>query len=379
MGDLHGKVNRAVWLSSFDSPADIVDLDIPRVTPGSAVIEVLATYLPPYSKDIHNGTLKLFNLFLPMVPNPSHIGRVYLTGSDAVAVKPGHLVFYNPWIKARDDPTVSIIQGHHGGEGPRGRNLMQGEWRDGSLQQYQRVPLEGLFILDEARLCGEFGYHPAELQDITLHSMAYGALIECGNIHGGDTVIIGPATGAFGASAVELALLLGANVVALGRSENKLKNIGRKLGFRDQYRYVAMTGNMERDVATILDATPGGKGAEVFNDWSSSALHAPPYLQAAIHAVKSNGTVILSGAPSGNIDIPYAYVMHKNIRIQGQMMSNRQSIEATIRLITSGLLKVGRKGGAEVTLFKLEDFHEAEEHAAKHGEWKNYTYITPNS
>ncbi|KAH9203823.1 hypothetical protein DL95DRAFT_430555 [Leptodontidium sp. 2 PMI_412] len=345
----------------------VIDLPMPQAGPGSAVIKVLASLITPFSKYIHDGSLAVYNLTLPLVPNPGNIGRVHSAGPDSVYLKPGDLVYFNPWIKARDDPTVSIIQGHHGGEGP-----------NGSLQQYQKVPLEGLFVLDEARLCGELGYQLAELKEIALQSMVYAALVEAGSLQAGDTVIIGPATGTFSSIAVEVALILGANVIALGRSKEKLGHLWQTLGNPDRLKYVVMTGNNDVDFAAILKATPNGAGAEIFNDWSSGSLHSPPYFSAAFRAVKQDGRVVLSGAPSGNIEIPYTLAMHKNIKIQGKLMANRGAIESTIKLITSGVLKVGRKGGAEVSIFNIEQFGEAEDFAAKHGGWKNYTYITPN-
>ncbi|KAH6701325.1 hypothetical protein BKA64DRAFT_585171 [Cadophora sp. MPI-SDFR-AT-0126] len=378
MGSSTPNTNRGVWLSSYSTRAKVIDLPMPQAGPGSAVIEVLASLITPFSKYIHDGSLAVYNLTLPLVPNPGNIGRVQSAGPDSVYLKPGDLVYYNPWIKARDDPTVSIIQGHHGGEGPSGAKLMTGEWRDGSLQQYQKVPLEGLFVLDEARLCGELGYQPAELKEISLQSMVYAALVEAGSLQAGDTVIIGPATGTFSSIAVEVALILGANVIALGRSEEKLGQLRQKLGNPDRLKYVAMTGDNDVDSAAILKATPSGAGAEIFNDWSSGSLHSPPYFSAAFRAVKQDGRVVLSGAPSGTIEIPYTLAMHKNIKIQGKLMANRGAIESTIKLITSGVLKVGRKGGAEVSIFNIDQFGEAEDFAAKHGGWKNYTYITPN-
>lgn len=371
-------INRGVWLSSYSTPAKVIDLPMPQAGPGSAVVQVLASLVTPFSKYIHDGSLAVYNLTLPLVPNPGNIGRVQSAGPDSVYLKPGDLVYYNPWIKARDDPTVSIIQGHHGGEGPSGAKLMTGEWRDGSLQQYQKVPLEGLFVLNEARLCGELGYQPAELKELALQSMVYAALVEAGSLQAGDTVIIGPATGTFSSTAVELALILGASVIALGRSKEKLEQLRQKLGNPNRLQYIIMTGNNDVDTAAILEATPNGEGAEVYNDWSSASLHSPPYFSAALRSVKQEGRVVLSGSPSGNIEIPYAFVMHKNIKIQGKIMTNRGAIESTIKLVTSGVLKVGKKGGAEVSIFNIEQFGEAEDYAAKHGGWKNYTYITPN-
>ncbi|KAJ0125850.1 Uncharacterized protein HZ326_31045 [Fusarium oxysporum f. sp. albedinis] len=145
---------------------------------GSVVVKVLNTVIFPYAEDIHTGKLPVFNLSLPLVPHPSHIGRVHSVGSDAILAKPGDLVFFSAAIYARDDPSVNIIQGHHGGEGTRGRKLMNGEWRDGALQEYQRVPLENVFVLDEDRLCRQLGYTPADLHEISFYTIGAGAVLE---------------------------------------------------------------------------------------------------------------------------------------------------------------------------------------------------------
>lgn len=371
--------NRAVWLKSFISPPELVHLPVPEAGPGSVVIRVLSTWVPPYTAAIHDGSLAVFNLHLPLVPHPANVGRVHAVGPDAVRLEPGDLVYYNPWIKGRDDPTVQIIQGHHGGEGPAGAKLMQGEWRDGAMQQYQKVPLERVFPLNEQKLCGKLGYTAAELQELSLQTMVVGAVCEAARLQAGETIVIGPATGTFGPASVELALLLGANVIALGRDKKKLERLKGQLGDPDRFQYVVMTGAEEVDASAILAATPNGQGVEVFNDWTSGSLETPPFFSAALKALKPEGRVVLSGAPSGQISIPYAYAMHKNLHIIGKIMVEREGIESTIRMVESGFLKMGTLAGAEVTCFPLEKHHEALEHARRYGGYKNYTFVTPNA
>ncbi|KAL5592835.1 hypothetical protein FOBRF1_013143 [Fusarium oxysporum] len=230
---LPATTNRALWLSSFDKPLELLDLPVPEATAGSVVVKVLNTVVFPYAEDIHQGKLPVFNLSLPLVPHPSHIGRVHAVGSDAVLANPGDLVFFSAAIYARDDPSVSIIQGHHGGEGPIGRKLMQGEWRDGALQQYQKVPLENIFVLDEDRLCTQLGYTPADLHEISFYSISAGALFEAANLLAGETIVLGPATGTYGGITSDMALALGANVIAIGRSEEKLAHLKQQLGNRE--------------------------------------------------------------------------------------------------------------------------------------------------
>lgn len=372
------KSNKALWLETHSKHPTVVQHAIPEAGPGSVVVKVLSTFLPPYTGAIHDGSLSIFNLFLPLVPNPGNVGRIHSVGPDAVSVKAGDLIYTTPWIKGRDDPEVTIIQGHHGGEGPAGAKLMQGEWRDGAMQQYQKVPLENVLKLDETKLCKKQGYSPSELMEIPVHSMAYGALLEAGGLQPGETVIIGPATGTFGPAAAELALAMGATVIALGRNKEKLHAFASKLENTDRLECVTMTGDDDKDAAAILEATPGGRGAEMINDWTSSTLKDPPFLPAALRALKSEGRVVLSGGPYGNLNVPYAYIMHKNIKVIGKMMCNRTGIQTTIDMITSGFFKIGKKAGATTSTFTIDEHEEAVKHAGEHGGWKSYTFVTPN-
>lgn len=370
--------NRGLWLSSFSSPLELIHLPIPEVTSGSVVVKVFNTVLFPYAEDIHAGRLSVYNLSLPMVPHPSHIGRVHAVGPDAVLLKPGDLVYFSAPISARDDSDVMIIQGHHGGEGPRGRKLMQGEWRDGALQQYQKVPLENLFLLDEDRLSKQLGYTPAELHEISFYTFGIGALVEAAKLQAGETVLIGPATGIYGGIASEVALALGANVIAIGRNKEKLELLGQKLGNSDRFRYVAMTGDVDADTAAIRKATPGGRGVEVYNDWASGSLNGSPFFAAAIRAVRPRGRVVLSGAPAGSIEVPYTLVMHQNIKIIGKIAMERDGILLTIRMANSGVIRLGKRGGATHAVYGLEEHQKAFHEAAQKGGFKSYVNIVPN-
>ncbi|WAO91395.1 ADH-zinc-N domain-containing protein [Fusarium falciforme] len=342
--------NRALWLSSFEKRLELIELPVPEARAGSVVVEALNTAVFPYAEDIHEGRLPVFNLSLPLVPQPSHIGRVHAVGSDAILVRPGDLVFFSASISARDDPEVSIIQGHHGGEGPRDRRLMQGEWRDGTLQQYQRVPLENIFILNEDRLCKQLGYSPADLHEISFYTIAAGALCEAANLQTGETIALGPAIRTFGGITCDMAQVLGASVIAIGRI----------------------------DAAAILKASADGRGVEVYNDWASGSLTGSPYFSAAIRALRPEGRVVLSGAPSGSISVPYTLVLHQNIKIIGKAMVTRKGIDLTIKMVNSGVLKLGKRGRSSHKVYSLEEHHAAFQNARKNSGFRVYTDIAPN-
>lgn len=371
--------NRAVWLESFDKHPYLVNLPVPEAVAGSVVVRPLATLATPYAKLAHAGKLPQLNLRLPLVPNPNSIARVHAVGPDAIQLRPGALVYVDATIRARDNPDVMIMQGHHGGEGEQGARLMQGAWRDGALQQFQRVPLENCYALDEARLLrGPAALTPPELASISMFAVAAGGLIEAAGLRAGETVVVGPSGGSFGGAAVELALASGANVIALGRSQAKLDAMARALGSPATLRLVAMTGDAAADAKAILRETPGGAGADIVNDWTPGAMETPPFLEAAVRALRSGGRVVLSGGASGAAAIPYAYMVHKNLTMSGKWMCSPETLKQTIAMITQGVLKVGRRDGSVVNVYPLEDFEAAFDNAEKEGGWRNYTIIAPN-
>ncbi|RSL39485.1 hypothetical protein CEP54_016314 [Fusarium duplospermum] len=369
-------VNRALWLSSFSEPASVVDLPIPEATAGSAVVQVLAAPIVPYTKAVHAGKVPLLNLSLPLVPSPNAVGRVHAVGPDAIRAKPGDLVYVDATIYGRDDNSVKIMAGHHGGHGPEGQKLMRGEWRDGSLQQFQKIPLENIYALDEERLTN-LGYTPAALQSIAYYSVAGGAILESADVKIGNTVVVGPCAGSFGGLAVELALAAGANVIGVGPYEEELEKIAKVLN-NPRFQYIVMTGDNDADTAAIIKATPNGLGADVVSDWSPGFLEEPPYLYATARTLKRQGRIVLSGGAANDIRIPYPYMLLKEIEVKGKWMCSRKTIERLISMIEQGLLKVGEDGGSKIDVFTLDEHHEAIEHAAKNGGWRSYTVINPN-
>lgn len=371
--------NRALWLESFSAPPLVVDRPLPTAGSGSAVVEILATSIVPYTAAVHSGQIPLLNLQLPLVPNPNAIGRIHSVGSDAVRLKPGDLVYLDATVSGRDDANAKIMMGHHGGEGADALKLMQGDWRDGSLQQFQKAPLENLYLLDEARLCNELGYDAAQLSALAMYSVSAGAIIEAANVRVAETVVIGPSGGSFGGSAVEVALAAGANVIALGRSEDKLLAMQGDLGRPARLRYVVMSGDRARDTAAIIAQTPEGRGADVYNDWTPGGMQEPPYMDAAVRALKTGGRVVLSGGAAGSASIPYALMVHKGLHAMGQWMCSRSTLERLIVMVTQDMLSIGRASGAQVATFTLDEHEAAVKHAGKHGGWRNYTVITPQS
>jgi NADPH:quinone reductase-like Zn-dependent oxidoreductase len=371
--------NRAVWLSSYSKPLEVLDFPIPEAVTGTVVVKILAAPIAPYTHLLHTGQLPQMNVQPPYVPNANAIGRVHAVGPDAVLVKAGDLVYVDSTARARDDPNnVMIMIGHLGGAGNAGQKLMQA-WRDGSLQQYQKVPLENVYPLDEQRLVGELHYDPAELLSIAYYCVPAGSLLEAADLKTAETVVVGPSGGNFGGLAVEIALTIGCNVVALGRNASKLAEMQKKLNNHPCLKAVIMTGDDAIDTAAILAATPKGAGADVYNDWTPGELKNPPFLNAALRAIKPEGRVILSGGASETLTIPYAELVFKNLKLKGKWMCGRSTMLQLIRMIEGGQLRIGKESGSEIKVFTLDQHNDATDFARENGGWRKYTVVAPNA
>ncbi|KAG5752518.1 hypothetical protein H9Q69_003581 [Fusarium xylarioides] len=336
---------RAVVLEEFGKPVSIVNSrPIPEAIPGSVVVKVFAAPLPRYIQSFYDGTIPAPTLTPPFVPNPGALGRVHKVGSGAAKIKEGDLVYVSTAILGRDDPNTFIMTGHvKGPPGPNTDRLAEGDFRDGSFQQYQRAPLENAYPINERRI-KELGIDPIKLVSISALSVSAGAVFEAGDIKISDTVVIGPSGGTAGSRALA----------------------------------VLMTGDVEADAAKIIAATPGGEGVDVYNDWSPGGAQGAPYLPAAEHALKRGGRIVLSGGAFGPVEVPYISVVFKKLKVEGSWMCNRQSMERIIRMIEDGRIDLGPESGVQVNRFQLDEVYDAIKHAEENTRWRNITVVAPN-
>ncbi|KAM5347718.1 hypothetical protein ACJ41O_007542 [Fusarium nematophilum] len=369
---------RAVVLEEFGKPVSIVDnRPIPEAIPGSVVVKVFASPLVSYLQTFYDGTIPAPRLNPPFVPNPGALGRVYKVGSGAVKINEGDLVYVSTALLGRDDPNTFLLMGHVKGlPGPNTDRLAEGDFRDGSFQQYQRAPLENVFPINEARI-KELGIDPINLVSIATLSVSAGAVFEAGKIKVSDTVVIGPSGGSYGGNTVEVALAVGANVIALGRDADKLADLKSRLNHL-RLTTVLMTGDVEADAAKIIAATPGGQGVDVYNDWSPGGVPSAPYLPAAERALKRGGRVVLSGGAFGAVEVPYISMVLKKLRVEGSWMCNRESMERIIRMIEDGRIDLGPGSGIQVKQFGLDEIYDAIKHAEQTTRWRNVTILAPN-
>ncbi|KAJ5157728.1 uncharacterized protein N7482_008828 [Penicillium canariense] len=368
--------HRSLVLYARDQPLVLETSPRPTAKAGEAVVRILAADIVPYMGEVLDGTLP-YPLSLPMTPGNTAIGRVFEVGPDAVQLTPGQLVFCDITIRGRDNPSVTILYGIHGGGYPAAQKLMDGEWRNATYAEYARFPLENLYPLNEDILFNKMGYSISDLCLMPVCLVPFGGLSEV-DIKPGEVVIVAPATGRFGGGAVAVALAMGATVIAAGRNQNALQALERIHGVTGRLRTVVLTSETTRNTELFREAAGRPDGADAYFDFSPPAVQGSSLLASGLGALRSFGRCIIMGGMMGNIQVPYAEVMFKSLRLQGRFMYSRQHVLQFIQMVESGLLPLGEKAGINHTEeFGLESIHEALQAAGKLTGWGAHVILKP--
>lgn len=318
-------------------------------------------------RDIYNGT-RQYPFPTPIVPGSMAIGRVAALGPDAVSLSRGQLVFLDLLIRGRDDPSQAYLMGIHQGRSAGTVRLMRDVYRDSTFAEYVRAPLENLHPLDEARLLGDpskdplaLGYKAEELGLIGALSVAFGGLRDVG-VTVGETVLVAPATGQFGGAAVVVALGMGAGkVIVMGRDEAKLA----KLKARDPRR--VETAVLRGSAEEMGRALSEHGSVDVYYDVSPAVVGGnAAHMKAGIRSMAHGGRVSLMGGIMEDVAIPHREVMTRDLTIKGKFMYERKDLKVLIKMLETGMVKLGEQSGSRVVgTYGLDQVNEALDHAAE--------------
>ncbi|KAH6680693.1 alcohol dehydrogenase [Halenospora varia] len=328
--------HRALLLTSTSTPPTVTTLPTPTLIPGSAIIAPLATSVLNYTNSVHNGSLG-YRFPTPFVPGSNSIARIIAVGLEATILKPGMLVVFDTFVRARDGDGIEILMGLSGGGSEASFKLMEEEWRDGTYAEFARVPLESCYPLNEKKLVKEMGYTIEELTGMFRLMVSYGGISDL-ELKVGETVIVSPATGNFGRAAVDVCLALGCNVVAFGRNETVLQSVKEKS--KGRVEIVKISGDVEED-AVSLKCTKFGE-PHAFFDISPPSSGLATYLKSGILALRHSGRVSLMGGIRDDIALPHRKVMRYCLKICGRWMYTRENVQEMIRMVEGGFVELER-------------------------------------
>lgn len=370
--------HRALVLEDLGSGFQVKQLPTPQPDTGSAIVRVTTAGALPYHRDVYDG--KRPNSFpTPLVGGFGAIGHVAAVGSDATALKPGQLVYVDCVIRARDDPDSFFLTAIYQGSSDGSKKLMHEVWRNGTFAEYVKVPLENCIMLGQTRLCDNLGYSVHDLMYMAYLLVPFGGLRDI-KLEAGETIVVCPATGFYGSLGVQLAAAMGAKVIAMGRSEEKLaklvKDIQKGLP-RADIGTVTITGDEEKDAGALR----AFGAADAVLDITPAAASSSTHTKSAIKALRRGGRVSLMGS-TGNIGVPQIMINNITLRgtvssfeslvlalmvyaLAGKMMYEREAIVHFVKMLERGLFPLGRDL-METKVFSLDSWKAAFDAAAEH-------------
>lgn len=351
-------------------------IQTPQPTPGSLVVRIIHSTAEANLKHQLTSSTPGLHIPFPIVPGAGAIARVAAIGPDTTSLSVGQLVFLDSFIRGRDNSDVQLIWGVgvFGGD-PRAIKLAEDVWRNGAAAEYVRIPLENCHPLNEKLLLGAksdggLGYDAADLCLLRRHLIVYSGLRGI-NLQAGETVIISPATGAYSGAAVEMASALGAKVVALGRNLAVLQKLAAD---NPRVKIVHLQGDPDDDLANIKKLGP----VDAYLDISPPVANNTTHIRTCFKALGLYGRASLMGINMKDVQIPYVELVLKNISIRGHYMYEREDVQGLIKLVETGVLRLGKQAGHEIVgRFKLEEWEQAIDIAAANTEAGKMVVFAP--
>lgn len=239
-------------------------------------------------------------MFLPRIPASDGAGEVVAVGEGVRRVKPGDRVagiFMQNWIDG--EPDAAKVRGALGGD------------IDGMLSQFVVLREDGV-----VRIPDHLSYEEAATLPCA-GVTAWNALVRAARVKAGDTVLM-QGTGGVSLFALQFAKLLGARVLGISSSNEKLAR-AKKLGLDEALNY-----REHPDWEKWVMEQTGGRGADLVVEVGGAGT-----FTRSLRAVRIGGAVaqigVLSQSSEG-IEIPL--LLHKQVRLTGIYVGSRADFDS---------------------------------------------------
>lgn len=305
---------RAMAVVDYKAPLELMDLPVPKVQPGSALIRILACgvcysdYKTAHGRMAYSPTLKL-----PHVPGHEICGEVVEAGPETGLSTGERVIVYNYWSCGRcalcrmgQENLCENLQGWVGFTTP------------GGFEEYLAVPAERLLRLPE-------GITPEQAAPTSCSlGTSYRAVVTRAQARPGQTIVI-QGVGGVGLNSVQVARAAGARVLAVDIDPKHLE-VAIKLGATRG----ALAG--EPAQAMVSDFT-AGLGADAVVD---TVGHAESLHQAAMMTRRGGRVVGVGYIVGGFAKIQTDDFVLREVEFIGSRYVQRHELERAIQMLASG-------------------------------------------
>ncbi|GAB4448095.1 MAG: zinc-binding dehydrogenase [Anaerolineales bacterium] len=304
---------------------EYADFPTPQPKPGEALIRLHAAALNRVDVFVRKGWAGL-KLELPHIPGADGAGEVV---SLPPLSSPPTLGRTEEGLKVGDRVVINANLGCGNCEFClAGKDNMCVNWHllgetvRGTYAEYIALPVKQLY-----KLPGDFDYHRAAASAL-VYQTAWHSLVTRGKVQSGETVLVVGAGGGVNTASVQIAKLMGAQVIVVGADAGKLakaESIGAD---------ILIDRSKEADWSKAVYLATNKRGVDVVVDNVGTT-----FMQ-SLRTLRKGGrllTVGNSGGPKFEIDNRYLFAKH--LSILGSTMSTLEEFRQAMDLVTSGKLQ----------------------------------------
>lgn len=295
---------------------EYTDFPTPQPKPGEALVRLRAAALNRMDVMVRNGWQGL-KLDLPHINGADGAGEVAALGDNTTGVQVGDRVVINANLGCGECEFCLNKQDNM----CRNWHLL-GETVRGTYAEYVCVPARQLY-----KLPADFDFHKAAASAL-VYQTAWHSLVRRGGVKAGETVAVVGAGGGVNSASIQIAKYLGARVIAIGSSIQKLER-AQVLGAD-----ILIDRSKEEDWSKAVFLATEKHGVDVVVDNVGTTF------PLSLRALRKGGrllTVGNSGAPRFEIDNRYMFAKH--LSIIGSTMSTLEEFAEVMDLITAGKLQ----------------------------------------
>lgn len=305
---------KAAVFYGADKPLRLEDVPVPDISPEEALIEIAACGV--CHTDLHY--LEGVPTFKkpPLILGHEASGTVAKVGEKVDGVEENDRVLIPPVL------TCGYCYNCRIGRENLCRNIvMIGNSIDGAYAEYAKIPAKDLVKLPKEM--------PLEEASIISDAMStpFHALKNRADLRPGDSVVI-YGVGGVGLNAVQIAVALGASVIAVDKIDEKLKH-AKELGASE-----TINVNDENPVKAVRRITGGGADVAV------EAIGVPEVMRMAFDSVRWGGRAVIVGYSQKDVCISAASLMFREKEVYGSLGCRIVDYPPLIDMIRRGKLKL---------------------------------------
>ena len=285
---------------------------VPEPAPGQVRVRVQAIGLNHLDTWVRRG-VPGHTFPLPLIPSSDGCGVVDALGAGVTGVKEGDAVVVLPGVscgacEACQLGTDQLCRHYH----------ILGESCDGTSAEYVCLPVANVAPLPK-------GLSPEHGASIALvFQTAWNMLVRRAELRAGETVLVHAGLSGVGSAAVQVASLLGAQVIATAGGAEKCARV-KALGAHD------VIDHRTKDFVAEVRAATGKAGVQVVFEHVGAAT-----FDGSLKCLARGGRLVTCGATTGgNVQLSLHAVFFKSLSILGSTMGSKGDLR-TCLLYTSG-------------------------------------------